>query len=179
MGVEISNTLEKPKTKTLYILIIRTDTYAGNIEREMCGFVGGGYGECEVGKEHHIDFGKYADANGIQLAYDHRKGDYPGEQYFGFLPSTSVQDDHGCSRPVSIWNHLGGSSYNDVAIFLEALPTDEQLKVVRARANEFARSGLPGSRLHDIVWKPFNILGLEMIERKTTVADRTIGVPAP
>src|SRR5215469_5557664 len=32
-------------------LIIDTDRYSGNFERDLCAFVTGRYGDCEVGKE--------------------------------------------------------------------------------------------------------------------------------
>jgi hypothetical protein len=32
-----------------YILLVHTNSYAGNFEREMCGFMTGIVGECEVG----------------------------------------------------------------------------------------------------------------------------------
>jgi hypothetical protein len=33
------------------VIVIDTEQYAGNFEREMCAFITGQYGECEVGKE--------------------------------------------------------------------------------------------------------------------------------
>ncbi len=34
-----------------YLFVIDTDTYAGSFEREICAYVTGQIGECEVGKE--------------------------------------------------------------------------------------------------------------------------------
>ncbi len=33
-----------------YLFVIDTDTYAGNFEREMCAYVTGQIGECEVSR---------------------------------------------------------------------------------------------------------------------------------
>ena len=34
-----------------FAVLIKTDSYAGNFEREMCAHVTGHVGECEVGEE--------------------------------------------------------------------------------------------------------------------------------
>ena len=34
-----------------YLFVIDTDIYAGNFERQMCAYITGQIGECEVGKE--------------------------------------------------------------------------------------------------------------------------------
>jgi hypothetical protein len=33
------------------LFVVDTDTYAGNFEREMCAYITGQVGECEVGEE--------------------------------------------------------------------------------------------------------------------------------
>jgi hypothetical protein len=37
--------------ETIYWFVIDTNRYAGNFERELCAFVTGRYGDCEVGQE--------------------------------------------------------------------------------------------------------------------------------
>ena len=37
--------------KTIYWFIVDTNRYAGNFERELCAFVAGRYGDCEVGRD--------------------------------------------------------------------------------------------------------------------------------
>lgn len=70
-----------------YLFVIDTDSYAGNFERQMCAYVTGQLGECEVGEEN------------TELA----KREIPEivsrlEDMVELVP-----DEHGCSRPVDIF----------------------------------------------------------------------------
>ena len=86
-----------------YLFVIDTDTYAGNFEREMCAYVIGQVGECEVGKDNS------------ELA----KQEIPDVVARLEELIESVPDEHGCHRPVSIFptpgwfNHgMGGDFRN-------------------------------------------------------------------
>lgn len=39
-----------------YIFIIDTDEYSGNFERDLCGYITGCVGDCEVGQEYADKF---------------------------------------------------------------------------------------------------------------------------
>ena len=76
-----------------FVFVVDTDQYAGNFERELCAFVTGHIGECGVGAEEAEEFRKDHLENPFEKAILH----YP--------------DEHGCSRPVSIWSTPG--RFND------------------------------------------------------------------
>ena len=69
-----------------WIFIIDTDQYAGNFEREMCAYITGHIGECEVGGEQAVCFKKETGLN-------------PDTFFNNVL---QVADEHGCHRPVEI-----------------------------------------------------------------------------
>lgn len=94
------------------ILVIDTEQYAGNFEREMCAYITGRFGECGV-------------------------GDDISEEYSSYIKHSSWWTDHvvlesddGCYRPVSIYPTIGwfnnglGGHYKDIpeneAIAIEA-----------------------------------------------------------
>ena len=86
-----------------YLFIIDTDTYAGDFERELCAYITGQIGECEVGKEN------------AELA----RQEIPNEVARLEELIESVPDEHGCHRPVSIFptpgwfNHGMGGHFRD------------------------------------------------------------------
>jgi hypothetical protein len=104
--------------------VIRTNEYAGNFEREMCAFVTGRVGECEVGDKYvEPKVFEQAKKNGID-----------------FENVMDVADDNGCFRPTS----STGPKYNDVAIFFEEKPSDKQIEFMKARAELFNASRKKG-----------------------------------
>lgn len=85
--------------KTVYTLIINTDHYSGNFERQICAYATGELGECGVG-----------DAEALAFKQD------PAALKFNFSKAIiSLADDRGCKRPATIhptegWynNGMGG-----------------------------------------------------------------------
>jgi hypothetical protein len=127
------------ETKVEYELLVRTNSYAGNFERDMCAFMTGHIGECEVGEE---------------LA----------EQEIHDLFEDIIErkpDDHDCHRPCQIATK---PHFNDFNIWLSAKPSDEQLRVLVERAKLYAKNP-PG----DYPPKDLEFLGLELIKVETTV----------
>jgi hypothetical protein len=100
-----------------YVIIVRTDSYAGNFERELCAHLTGIVGECEVGDD-------YVDKN-VEAIFENS--------------IKSIPDDNGTHRPVS----LGGCGLteefnsNDVVIWFDSIPTDEQKELLKERAETF------------------------------------------
>jgi len=86
-------------TQQVVGFIIDTDSYAGNFEREMCAFMTGMIGDCEVGYEY---------AERFLEDYDHE---------LDFI--TDKADENGCYRPVQIyptpglWNNGLGFSFTE------------------------------------------------------------------
>lgn len=68
-----------------YVLVIDTDKYAGNFEREMVAFITGQVGECEVGLK----------------ARDAFRAEFPDLDFEDLV--IDQPNEHGCWRPASIW----------------------------------------------------------------------------
>lgn len=94
---------------TSVVFAIDTTEYSGNFEREMCAFVTGQIGDCEVGR-------KLAAEARFQLSAPEL------DRVFQWIEEHIVQesDDNGCCRPVSIWptpgwynNGMGGHYRDD------------------------------------------------------------------
>lgn len=100
-----------------YVIIVRTDSYAGNFERELCAHLTGIVGDCEVGDD-------YVDEN-VESIFE------------GIVKH--MPDDNGTRRPVS----LGGCkktrefTSNDVVIWFDSIPTPEQQAIIKERAETF------------------------------------------
>lgn len=93
-------------------LVIKTNSYTGNFEREMCAYLTGQYGECEVGKEF------------INLL--------PNKPDFESIIN-QVADDHGCYRPVS----LHEQNPNNLVIFFHKKPSEKHIDHIKQYASTF------------------------------------------
>jgi hypothetical protein len=100
-----------------YVIIVRTNQYAGNFERELCAHLTGIIGECEVGD------------------------DYVDEFITAIFETTIAQipDDNCCRRPVSLGGCIKTEGYNgnDVVIWFDGKPTDEQIQIIKERSETF------------------------------------------
>ena len=72
-----------------WIFVIDTDSYAGNFERDMCAYITGVLGDCEVGDE----FAKLYDKEMNTGRWEGIFADYLEQR----------PDEHGCCRPCSCW----------------------------------------------------------------------------
>lgn len=121
-----------------YAFIIDTNEYAGNFEREMTAFCTGVVGECEVGEE-------YVSSDITDIFEDNIQ---------------QAPDDHGCERPCEAVHHNGG--YNSVAIFFYNKPTEDQIVMLKERAQLFNEE----RKVKD-QWNPnsnIEILGFRLIQ---------------
>lgn len=105
-----------------YAVIIKTNQYAGNFEREMCAFCTGTFGECEVGIEKSQEFDENFPEN--------------ADMFEDIIQQ--VPDDHGCCRPVSIWQNKN-KVYQNVAIYFYKVPNDILLEIIKRRAVEYGK----------------------------------------
>ena len=67
-----------------FIFVIDTNQYSGNFEREMCAFVTGKVGDCDVGHDFVEDFKRDV----VNVSFDN---------------IMHISDDNDCSRPCSIF----------------------------------------------------------------------------
>lgn len=130
-----------------YLFVIDTNIYTGNFEREMCAYITGQIGECDVGEEN------------AELA----KQEIP--ELVAQLEDLVelVTDEHGCARPVSIFpnprygndgdgNHtlltddnreqFSWPAYYSVAIFFHSIPDSGLLDIMKERARNIATRGV-------------------------------------
>lgn len=105
---------------TKYLFIIDTNQYSGNFEREMCAYLTGCIGDCGVGDKMS------------RLFYD--EVDDPDDELFENI--AYIPDEHGCSRPATIWRD-SEDVYRSVGIWFETKPTPEQIQILKDRANKF------------------------------------------
>ena len=97
-----------------YAVIVRTDSYAGNFERELCAHLTGTVGECYVGM-------KYVDSAVSELFYEDVE---------------QKPDEHGTHRPVSLGIDLDYTNM-DVVIWFRNKPTLSQMSIIRNRIETF------------------------------------------
>jgi hypothetical protein len=106
-----------------YIVLINTNQYAGNFERQMTAYCTGVIGECGVGRKEAQLFEEETSEE-IQALFEDALEHDAG--------------DSGCYRPCSMWDTSKKNDWHDVAIFFGEEPTTEQLEVIKQRAVEFA-----------------------------------------
>lgn len=129
------------KTSTEYVFVIDTDSYSGNFERQLCGYITGVVGDCEVGEKESNCFTKEVDPDSDAL-FDH---------------VTQKADEHCCYRPCSIWitpnrftiGKFTYSStkeanmiypvYESVAIFFEEKPPEAAIELMKSRTEKFIK----------------------------------------
>jgi hypothetical protein len=99
-----------------FAIVIQTDSYGGNFEREMCAYTTGHIGECYVG------------ANLVDVSiYD---------KFSGYICEEA--DDSGCYRPVGLGCDIEGYTNQDVVIFFHIKPTTELIDIIKERLVDFA-----------------------------------------
>ena len=99
-----------------FAIVVKTNSYGGNFEREMCAYTTGHIGECGVGEE-LVD-------EAIEKKF---------EAYICEEP-----DDNGCYRPVGLGCDITGYTNQDVVIFFEKKPNGKLLNIIKERLVDFA-----------------------------------------
>ena len=155
---------EIPRNETIWVFLIDTDSYAGNFERELCAYLTGHVGDCEVGKK---DARLFVEDIGDP------------EEYFPNIKK--MPDDNGCYRPASIWEtdgkfqkieHQGKTLnnilYNSVAVFFNEKPTAYQILLMKDRAGkEFqVKHGR----------KPVKIKGFRLLEVEVKITEKEYAI---
>lgn len=127
-----------------YYLIINTDSYSGNFERELCAHLTGAIGECEVGNN-------LVDDN-IHAMFE----PYIGE---GFTD--------GCWRPVQIYtdDETDNGKYQSVMISLEEPLSDYLIEVIKERLLTFNDVAREASSYH----KDVQIHGIKLLTEEITI----------
>ncbi len=126
-----------------YMLVITTDHYAGNFERELCAHLTGCTGQCEVGHEYVV-----ADI----------------EELFEDI-IVSKPDDNGCFRPVALGCDVHGDYTNqDVVIFFSEDPSYELKTIIKHRLQTFnATAAQQYSKSNFLNWSNVTFYSVEMV----------------
>lgn len=138
-----------------FAIIVSTNDYTGNFEREFCAYVTGAYGECGVGDE-------------LAKVFHEEEGE---ENYLSDI-TDQVMDDRGCSRPVSIFDD--GDHYNSLIIFLNGEPDPEEWDLIVRRAKQFCEKrpdwrSYNGSAIVPIQLKGIRLIKNEVVRSQTVV----------
>lgn len=141
-----------------YGVVIYTNKYAGNFEREMCAYCTGYIGECEVGDNKAEEY--FEEYGGKKSQYSDSHYHLDTDVFCDAIEN--VSDDRGCYRPVSIWTDKHcKESYTALIIYFQSKPTNEQLERIKERSKEYS--------------KDIEILDVKVLKRetKTTTEDIT------
>jgi len=139
----------------LFGFVVETDSYTGNFEREMCAYMTGRVGECEVGNE---------------FVEEHIKNK--------FNNVVDIPDDNGCYRPVSVlsgdeqFNVNIENASNALVIYFSSKPTTDQVVLLKQRALEFPEVYMMDQQQYS--WgknaKFIEVKGFMLVENQTKTA---------
>lgn len=118
-------------TDIKYQLIVETDSYAGNFERDLTAFATGVVGDCQVGEEAAVDFIDAAAAMGYDIDVENPDG---GSPFSNLLDQ--VIDCDGCYRPCEM-SLNANSEYNSVTMFLYRHPSARDAAFIAQRIRAF------------------------------------------
>ncbi|WP_407305339.1 hypothetical protein [Acinetobacter sp.] len=155
------------------IFVIHTNKYSGSFERQLCAYITGQIGECDVGRE-------LAELFKEELGEQEQGGIYDFESIIGSQP-----DDHGIYRPCEIWPTPGRwndghgkhfdlkegdtgqhcPAYESVAIYFDEVPSMAMIKLMKERSYVYAKEHYMEPYFKDRT--PLTITGFTLI-RKTT-----------
>ena len=109
---------------TSTVVVLHTNKYAGNFERQMTAYITGQIGECNVGRAEEAIAAHELD-----------------EELLSYFEENIVHesDEHGCARPCYIWDAEGNKGCKDVAIFFENVPPESILYEMLERARDFRK----------------------------------------
>ncbi len=133
---------------TSVVFAIDTKDYSGNFEREMCAFVTGQVGECEVGLEFTEDAAeelksfKWIEEHIVQEADD---ADSPCLRPCAIWPTPGRVNngrgghfDEDKISPEKCWGNHYWPAYESVAIFFDEIPPQDVIDEMIERAKIFA-----------------------------------------
>ncbi len=160
-----------------YVFIIDTDSYSGNFERSMCAYLTGITDEYDRHEE-YVD--AYKQEMNVEEPYEHNEHILFMLGEHGETPCTSwstpgwFHDGHGThwhqddkdldQECIDAGNKY--PSYQSVGIFMDRKPADEEIKILKERANKF--------QLLDNCDETIKVLGFRLIQRITTEVELPI-----
>lgn len=139
------------------IIVIDTDAYAGNFERELCAYLTGQIGDCKVGEE----FLKTKDLiKNLEWWEDNisPQEDTEGSEFY---------------RPCTSWKTDEKNFYGSVAIFVEEVPPQEVLDEMINAAQKFLKDTESTYQFYKTyknnnIPKEINVLGYSVLDSEYT-----------
>lgn len=136
-----------------YSLLVCTDSYVGNFEREMCAFMTGSIGDCGVGEEYSDLFHTF-----ICNKIGRKWGGNGDDLMMGLTDWRADSDDSApCARPVGIYTN----DPKTVEIYLERVPNEQELEILKERAYAFSEVYCKTREWH----KPIQVLGFKLLTK--------------
>lgn len=154
------------------LLIIDTDQYAGNFEREITGFITGRHNETSHGEDEAAEFHQFCKDNDKvlldkEIAFNGADVDYEGHYAVCTIyPTNGLRNINGETVKVVEPHTEGYPIYNSVAIFFRNRPSDEALALMKQRAEEWC-DRTPNSDHREAV----NITGWRLLKRETRTVE--------
>jgi hypothetical protein len=152
-----------------YVFVIDTDSYAGNFERWMCGYITGEYMDHNHGNEEAKIYRQkesYDFANSVQLICETPVTIWPTEGWYNDGNGNEYKEGEGPScetkHPV----------YRSVAIFFNEEPTEEEIQIMQRRAKEFLTYAASGKGIFKFDKPIINITGFRV--QRAGMAYKTI-----
>jgi hypothetical protein len=142
-----------------YLLIVETNSYAGNFERELTAWATGVVGECGVGDDAADEFLEAAVAMGYTVDDDENLSPFADLMELRIDES----DDTPCMRPCRMAKNEAGE-FNNVEMHLYRTPSEKDLAFIAFRINSF-----PEYWKHNV-----KILGIKLLKRETVVLDSEV-----
>lgn len=139
----------------LWIFIVDTEKYAGNFERDMCAFMTGIIGECEVGRElAHL---YYEQTGLVEEGFDWSCTNVEWcEELKNPFTNLVIKkpDEHGCHRPTEMWTTPGWFNHGMGGNFREG-QEEEAKKDYKRKCLEYAKTKVhPNDKAaHEARWE--------------------------
>ena len=152
-------------TSTEYVLVVDTDSYAGNFERELTAYCTGQIGECEKGSRQAQDFRDFMPW--LDNPFDDivtQRGDDRGTMRPTAIYPTPGRTNNGTGQHSDVTpdNPYKYPAFESVAIFFSEKPTKLMIDIIKDRATEFAENRV-------VIGKPapVKVLGFRLITEHT------------
>ena len=156
-------------------LVIDTDSYAGQFERQLTAFVVGeldderapfdGEEMINIFREEVGDVNPFEELVTWGLEFD---DDIPGVTVCSLYPTPGMSNDgHGNHYQVTEEQPYQYPAYYSVRLFLDREPTPEELALIKERSEKFAVRGIKYQ-------PPFRITGYRLVYERVLVEERQI-----
>lgn len=152
-----------------YLIIIDTDSYAGNFEREMCAYLTGQFADDGVGEDIGEEMRDSEEIKHIEW-WDEHIAPVEDEKGSEFYRPCDIYPTEGATKTI-VFNgkNVEQTEYNSVAIFTDIVPPKKVLNELVKRAKKFCENREQvyedaGLYLPDGFDKPMTYLGVRILE---------------